>query len=170
MNKVNYIKKTETMIEEGIKNGTYAEAGDTTMQDLKRFQDFLRRNFRKYEHYNEMYLECNEPAKMYGTAKTHKFGRTDNIEIKKLKFRLIIDQTGTYTHKAAKVISRCLKPLCDSEYTIKDTQSLAKLIKELPPLKEDKEDVSYDLESLFTNIPINGTIDYILDQIYVQHK
>ena len=44
------------------------------------------------------------------------------------------------------------------------------MIKELPPLKEDEEDVSYDIESLFTNIPINDTIDYILDQIYVQHK
>ena len=52
---------------------------------------------------------------------------------------------------------------------MKDTQSFAKLIKGLPPLKEDEEDVSY-IESLFTNIPINDTIDYILDQIYVQHK
>ena len=170
MNKADYIRKMETMIEEGIKNGTYAESVDTTMQDLKRFQDFLRRNFKKYEHYNEMYPESNEPAKMYGTTKTHKFNRTHNIEITKLKFRPIIDQTGTYTYKATKVISRYLKPLCDSEYTIKDTQSFAKLIKELPPLKEDEEDVSYDIESLFTNIPINDTIDYILDQIYVQHK
>ena len=44
------------------------------------------------------------------------------------------------------------------------------MIKELPPLQEDEEDVSYDIESLFTNIPINDTIDYILEQIYVQHK
>ena len=170
MNKADYINKMETMIEDGIENGTYAESGDTTMQDLKRFQDFLRRNFKKYEHYSEMYPESNERPKMYGTAKTHKFDKTDNMEITKLKFRPIIDQTGTYTYKAAKVISQYLKPLCDSEYTIKDTQSFANLIKELPPLKEDEEDVSYDIESLFTNIPINDTIDYILDQIYVQHK
>ena len=117
-----------------------------------------------------MYPESNEPAKMYGTEKTHKFDRTDNIEISKLKFCPIIDRTGTYTYKAAKVISQYLKSLCKSEYTIKDTHSFAKLIKELPPLKEDEEDVSYDIESLFTNIPINDTIDYILDQIYVQHK
>ena len=123
------------MIENGIKNGTYAESGDTAMQDLKRFQDFLRR---KYEHYSEMYPESYEPA-MYGTAKTNKFDRTDNIEITKLKFRPIIDQTGTYTYKAAKVISRYLRPLCDSEYAIKDTQSFANLIKELPPLKEERK-------------------------------
>ena len=101
-----------------------------------------------------MYPESNEPAKMYGTAKTHKFGNTDNIELTKLKFRPIIDQTGTYTHKATKVISQYLKPLCDSEYTIKDTQSFTKFIEELPPFQEDEEDVSYDIESLFKNILI----------------
>ena len=42
MNKTDYIKKIETMIEEGIRNGTYAETDDTTMQDLKQSQDFLR--------------------------------------------------------------------------------------------------------------------------------
>ena len=137
MNKTDYIKKIETMIEEGIKNGTDAETDDTTMQDLKRFQDFLRRNFEKYGHYNEIYPESNEPAKTCGTPKTHNFGSTDNIELTKLKLRPIIDQTGTYTYKVAKVISRYLKPFCDSDYTIKDTQSFAKLIKELPPLQED---------------------------------
>ena len=34
MHKIVYIKKIETMIEEGIKNGTYRETDDTTMQDL----------------------------------------------------------------------------------------------------------------------------------------
>ena len=37
MNKTYYIIKTETMVEEGIKSGTYAETDDTTMQNLKRF-------------------------------------------------------------------------------------------------------------------------------------
>ena len=58
------------MIKEGIKNGTYAETDDTTMKDLKRFQDFLHRKFKNYEHYNEMYPQSNELAKIYGMAKT----------------------------------------------------------------------------------------------------
>ena len=36
------------------------------------------------------------------------------------------------------------------------------------PLQEDEEDVSYDVESLFTNIPVRETIDFILDEIYVR--
>ena len=34
---------------------------------------------------------------------------------------------------------------------------------------DEKEDVSYDAELLFTNIPIEETINYITEQIYV-HK
>ena len=41
MNKTDEIAKIEAMIEEEIKNATYAETDDTTMQDLKWFQDFL---------------------------------------------------------------------------------------------------------------------------------
>ena len=32
------------MIEVEIKNGTYAETDDTSVEDLKRYQDFLRLN------------------------------------------------------------------------------------------------------------------------------
>ena len=50
------------------------------------------------------------------------------------------------------------------------TQFFSADFKNIPPLQEDEEDVSYDVESLFTNIPINETIDYILDQIYNKKK
>ena len=35
---------------------------------------------------------------------------------------------------------------------------------------EDEEDVSYDVESLFTNIPVKETIYCTIDQIYEQKK
>ena len=43
-NETDYITKIQTIIEEESKNGKYAETDDTTMQDLKRFQDFLRKS------------------------------------------------------------------------------------------------------------------------------
>ena len=39
-----------------------------------------------------------------------------------------------------------------------------------PPLLDDEEDLSYDVESLFTNIPIKDTIKYIIEQIYTHKK
>ena len=38
------------------------------------------------------------------------------------------------------------------------------------PLLDDEEDVSYDIESLFTSIPIDETIEYVCDEIYKNGK
>ena len=165
MNRSDYIEKLEGIIEEGVKKGTYKKTEDKTLQDLIKFQNSLYRNFYTYEHYKSMYPHSNQPAKLYGTAKTHKFNNIQEINKENLKFRPIIDQTGTYSYNAAQVISHYLKPLCKNKFTINDTQSFSADIKNIPPLQEDEEDVSYDVESLFTNIPINETIDYILDQM-----
>ena len=111
----------------------------------------------------------NQPAKLYRTAKTRKFNNIQEMDEEKLKCP-IIGQTGTYSYNAAQGISQYLKPLCKNKFTINDTQSFSADTKNIPPLQEDEEDVSYDLESLFTNIPINETIDYVLDQIYNKKK
>ena len=44
-----------------------------------------------------MQPESNQPACLYQTAKTHKFETLENIAVANLKFRPIIDQTGTFT-------------------------------------------------------------------------
>ena len=70
----------------------------------------------------------------------------------------------------AKVILDYLRPLCKNEYSINDTQKFPSMLSSIPPLQDDEEDVSYDVESLFTNIPIQETINYIIEQIYVDIK
>ena len=69
------------MSQEGIKDGIYEETEDTTLNNLKRFQDFLSRNFKKNNKHREMYLSSNQPAKLYGKAKTHKFDKIDGITV-----------------------------------------------------------------------------------------
>ena len=44
------------------------------------------------------------------------------------------------------------------------------MLKSQPPIDEDQEYVSYDVESLFTNIPLEDTILYVLNQIYVNNR
>ena len=53
----------------------------------------------------------NQPARIYGTAKTHKFENRDNITLEQLKLRPILAQNGSYTYNAAQVIGGYLKPL-----------------------------------------------------------
>ena len=38
------------------------------------------------------------------------------------------------------------------------------------PFSDDEEDVSYDVESLFTSIPVKETVNYICDEIYVNNR
>ena len=88
------------------------------LKDLNFFQELLYKNFKDYKNYGEMKPVSNQLAKLYGTSKIHKFDYLKDMTPQNLKYCPIIDQTGTYTYKAAKVISNYLKPLCQSEYSI----------------------------------------------------
>ena len=70
---------------------------------MKKFQDLFL-DFYAYEHYKSVYPHSNQPAKLYGTAKTHKFNSNQEINKEKLKFRPIIDRTGAYSYNGAQVI------------------------------------------------------------------
>ena len=55
-----------------------------------------------------------------------------------------------------------------NEYKINDCLKFPDLIKAFPPLQKNEEYVSYDVDSLFTNIPLKETIDYIIHKIYIE--
>ena len=98
MTREDYNIKLEAMLSDGINQGIYAPTEDTTLRDLKLFQDFLRRNFKdKCDKYDEMRPASHEPGKLCATAKTHKFNSRDDITVDNLKFRPIISQTGRCT-------------------------------------------------------------------------
>ena len=137
------------------------------MSNLKHFKDFIYRNFKKYKQYEKMSATSNKPAQLYGTAKTHKFDCISNITVESLKFHPIIAQTGTCIYNAAQVISNYLKPLyTQNEFIIHNTQDFPEMIRNQPPLQPNEEYVSYNVESLFTNVPVKKTIEYILEEIY----
>ena len=94
-----------------------------------------------------------------------------DITVDNLKFCPIIAQSGTYTYNAVQVIANYLKPLCsNNDYIIRNTQGFAKIIREQDPLKFNEQYVSYDVESLFTNVPVHETIETIINEIYVENK
>ena len=62
----------------------------------------IYRNFKDHKCYKELRPTANQPARLFATAKTHKFESYKNININDLKLRPIIDQTGTHTYKASK--------------------------------------------------------------------
>ena len=108
LNKVTTLRNLKTWFKMALTTLPTSWLTDSTINDLQNFQNFLYRNFGKYEHYDKMRLISNKPANLYGTAKTHKFSNIDEIEEHLLKFRPIIDQTGTTTYNAAKVVGNYL--------------------------------------------------------------
>ena len=170
MNKTDYETKIQIMIEEGIRDGKYTPTDDTIMKDLNSFQYFLRKYFKNSPFYNNIFPSYNQPARFFATAKTHKFNNLSEITIHNLPLRPIINQIDTVYYNSAKILSNYLKPISYNKYTINITQVFPKMHSKLLPLQLDEEDVSFDIENLFTNIPIEDTIKYISDQIYIKNK
>ena len=76
-----------------------------------------------------------------------------NLSVILLQSNSSYDQSGTYIYKASKVVAKYLGPLAKNNYTITDTLNFPDLLKSA--LSDDNyEDIWYDLESLFTNIPV----------------
>ena len=103
-------------------------------------------------------------ARAHGLPKTHK--HYERLP----KLRPIIDTTNTPYYGISKFLSNLLNPLTENEYIVQDSFCAAKKIREIP--KELFDDgyrfASFDVESLFTSIPLSRTINIILDRIYNQ--
>ena len=156
------------MISEGISKGKYTEIVDSTHKDLKHFQGFLYRHFYKTKYYDRMRPVSDQPARFFATTKTYKLVTIEDINVKDLKLTPIIDQTGTYIYDASKVVAQFLKPHARNEFTISDTLAFPELLKNIEN-SDNYENVSHDVQSLFTRIPIKETIDYIIHKIYIKN-
>ena len=80
-------------------------------------------------------------------------------------FRPIISSIGAYNYNLAKHLGRLLAPHIPSELCTQDSFTFVNEIKKLSP--NGKFLVSFDVESLLTNIPPNESLDlavkYIID-------
>ena len=78
-------------------------------------------------------------------------------------FRPILSAIGTPTYQLVKHLLPFLTPLNQNEYTVTDSFHFAEEIcKQDPNLYM----ASLDVDSLFTNIPLDETIDICIDSLY----
>ena len=121
LNREDYIRKVNDLIEEGINDGIYEYTEDKTHEDLENFRSFVSRHFKTSNFYKDIWTCKNQPGRFFCTAKTHKFKDLSLITVENLKLRPIIDQSNTYTSNAAAFLANYLKPLQDKEYLMNDT-------------------------------------------------
>ena len=96
---------------------------------------------------------------LYGTPKMHKFSSSDSFP----KLRPIVSSLGTFNYNLAHLLCDFLSPLVPNDYSCKDTFSFVSQIKNANLSKRFL--VSYDVTSLFTNIPLQETIDIAINLI-----
>ena len=115
LNKTDYLEQLENMVKEDIGKGKYTLTKDNTIKDPKNFKRFLKRNFKGYNKLDDILPTSNQPARIYASAETRKFSPVDRVDVNDSKFQPIIDQIGTMTYNAAKVISDYLISLCKNK-------------------------------------------------------
>ena len=137
---------------------------DVTIKREAKLQRFLRtlKNEKKYLNgvdYKFIYPSGSAPAKIYGTPKMHKLTDSDSFA----KLRSIVSSVGTYNYNLAKYLCNLLSPHLPEQYCTKDTFTFVEKLKRVSLV--DKFLVSFDVTSLFTNIPLSTTIKLAVDLI-----
>ena len=109
-------------------------------------------------HYSQLFTSGSSPGIMYGKPKTHK----PNIPL-----RPILSSINTPSYNLCKFLIPYLSPLTKNSYTLPDSFTFAKYIQSLH--LSDCYMTSFDVNDLFTNIPIAETSDIILNSNIHNH-
>ncbi|XP_069993512.1 uncharacterized protein [Penaeus vannamei] len=109
--------------------------------------------------YNFLSTSGSQPGMLYGLPKVHK----PNIPL-----RPIISSIGTFNYNTAKFLVPIISPLTTNQYTIENSTAFASEITSLD-LEQPNTMASFDVESLFTNVPLLETTEIIVDNIQTTH-
>jgi len=109
--------------------------------------------------YNFLSTSGSKPGLLYGLPKVHK----PNIPL-----RPIISSIGTFNYNTAKFLVPIISPLTTNQYTIENSTVFANEITSLNP-EQPITMASFDVESLFTNVPLLETSEIIVNNINSTH-
>ena len=107
-----------------------------------------------------MYPSGSALARIYGTPKMHKFSSSDTFP----KLCPIVSSIGTFNYHLARFLCDLLSPVVPDDHSCKDTFFFVSQIKSA--YLSCQFFVSYNITSLFTNIPLQETIDIVINLIF----
>ena len=162
LDKKEYINKVESILNDKTKFKLITEDAFTY---ITRLEDKLSRLLRKLlktkvinsETFKFLFSSGSSPGILYGLPKIHKVGNP---------IRPILSTIGTFNYNLkAKYFVKVIEPLTTNKYTIKNSFEFVKEIKDIDI--SNKVMASFDVESLFTNIPLDETIEIISDNFFL---
>ena len=139
----------------------------------KTLQNKMQRTLRKIKQYldeNEYKRMCptgSRPGLFYTTPKVHKSQSGEGLS--ELTMQPIISNTGTATYETAQFLYSLLASLGKSDRSILNTGAFVNQVKG-QRIPEGYKMMSFDVKNLFTNVPLNETIDIILTNVYEENK
>ena len=153
VSKDEYLTKLDTILQDPLK---FQQARRNPVEDIKREVNSIIDGVNALNgaiHLPKVCGDC-DVGYIYGNVKTHKPGNP---------LRPIISQCPTPTYLLAKALNRILTPYVADDYCLKSSTEFLQAVAAAPT---EGVMASLDVESLFTNVPVDETIDLLLDRIY----
>ena len=110
--------------------------------------------------YSDVYPKGSKIARLYGTPKMHKSFSSGSIP----PLRPLVSSIDTFNYKLTQYLGSLLSPHIPSNFTIKDSFTFIEEIKQLNTY--GKFLISFDVTTLFTNIPLEETISIVIHTIF----
>ena len=161
LNKQDYITKMNTILSDRSK---FEYIGSPAFQPIFRTEDKINRFLKSLKDrdiindhtYSLLYSSGCSYGVLYGLPKVHK----ENIPL-----RPILASYNTPSYKLAKYLAPLLQPFSENQFTLSNSSTFAK---DIVTQDLDLYMVSLDVVSLFTNVPLQATIQIILDKIFIE--
>ena len=165
MNKNDYLSKMHAILNDSSKFKCLFV--DPTITRENSLANLLRR-LKKQGHFSEQSHHMarpsgSNPGRLYGLPKIHK----DNVPL-----RSVLSAIGTYNYGLGKAFKQILSDIIKNKRIIKDSFTFVEVLQSVKnyELKEERKleykMVSFDIASLYTNIPLDETIQIVLNHLY----
>ena len=106
--------------------------------------------------YWKLYPRGSQPGRIYGMAKNHK---------KDCPLRPVLSAINTAEYELSKWLEVQIKPYYNGKWSVSSTQEFVRNLGEVKPKSTDIL-VSFDIRSLYTNVPLNEVIDDVTNAMY----
>ena len=127
---------------------------------MQRYLRYLKSNGKiDKDMYNQTYPTCSQQTKIYGPPKMHKI-QSPNVAP---PFPPIVASLCAYDYRVAEFLCSLLQPHLPSKYTISISFSFLQQLDIIDV--SNKFMVSFDVVSLFTNIPLKECIDLAISYV-----
>ena len=160
MNKEEYVEKMLQILNDHQKfERVHDDVLLTILNKEEKINRFLRRlkadGVLNDSVYKMLFASGSKPGILYGLPKVHK---------EDYPLRPIMSAIGTFNYKLSKFLVPALAAITTSQYTVRDSFTFAK---EICDLKYGRcVMASFDVKSLFTNVPLSETINICIDNLF----